>query len=272
MRGGPAPASPTSPMPGVAGPAAGPYMVTPRGPTSRFELAIDWNHPIFQQALGGEADVSRAVLQRQALSAEAAYAYLSQDDERPLLVLRECFTCNGTDDALLTRQADNERTMLMSRWFNCVKLPPDVLEADHPFHALFDSKDPGHLFLASPDGKLRVDLNGQQSRTELWKLMEEQLERAYLDQVKPKLKELQRLLNDFDELDADLLRLEIEIDDKIESGASASKIEKLRRKLAKAENEKAEARARAIAVSAVKLRETKKEAEATAGTQASGES
>ena len=71
--------------------------------------------------------------------------------------------------------------MLMSRWFHCVKLPPDVVDEDHPFHELFAGEAPAHLFVARWNGAERLDLNGAQSRTELWGAMERLLTSEYVE-------------------------------------------------------------------------------------------
>jgi hypothetical protein len=115
-----------------------------------------------------------------ALSAEDALAYIAGKDPRPLLVLRECKVCNGTDDALLSRaNVDNEKTFLLSRWFHCVKLPVDVLLADHPFHNLFASENPEHMFLCSVDSSTRIPMESERSRTELWGAMMAVLKASY---------------------------------------------------------------------------------------------
>jgi len=85
--------------------------------------------------------------------------------------VRECETCRGTDDAFLSREFDNEKTILLGRWFHAVKLAPEVLEETHVFHELFTDRKPPHLFVATADGTLRVDLSGQQSQKELWRAM-----------------------------------------------------------------------------------------------------
>jgi hypothetical protein len=107
-----------------------------RGPSAQELLEIDWKYPVFK-AEAKLADDGRTVagtVQR-ALPLERAVAYLAGEDPRPLLVLRECLVCNGTDKALLGAEADNEKTVLLTRWFHCVKLPVDVmLKEDHPFH------------------------------------------------------------------------------------------------------------------------------------------
>ena len=73
-----------------------------RGPSAQTILTLDWDYAVYE-APTKDAD-GRTVAQRkkEALSVEAALAYLAGDDPRPLLVLRECKVCNGTDDALLS--------------------------------------------------------------------------------------------------------------------------------------------------------------------------
>lgn len=228
-------------------------LARPRGPTSQYELRIDWDHPVRRAGAAGD-DHTRAVQARQALSRAEALAAIAGDDPRPLLVLRECFTCSGTDDALLTRQADNERTLLMSRWFHCVKLPPDVLEADHPFRALFADENPGHLFVARADGAERLDLDGQQSRTELWKIMGARLKGDYESSFEPSLKKLLRILEDYDKVDQAIASTKESIDEAMEEGKSDSKLKKLEEKLADLEEQKAKARGEAVRLSTLVIR------------------
>jgi hypothetical protein len=153
---------------------------------------------------------------RKALELEQAIALMAGDDPRPLLVLRECLTCTGTDDALLQRQADNEKTMLMSRWFHCVKLPANVLEEDHPFHAIFAGDKPAHLFTSTANGSERLDLSGAQSRTELWKAMGQTLHSQYSSKYEKHLKQLSSVLARFDELDLKLGNAKGKLEDVIE--------------------------------------------------------
>ncbi|MAB79680.1 MAG: hypothetical protein CMJ89_10055 [Planctomycetes bacterium] len=220
-------------------------------------LEMDWQLPVFNVKTSSDHR-SRSVQAKRALSPEEAYTFIAGDDPRPLLVLRECLTCTGTDDALLTRAADNEKTMLMSRWFHCVKLPPAVIEEDHPFHNLFPSKDPGHLFVAQVDGSNRLDLNGQQSRTELWNVMGQTLVSRY--EKKPghekTLKSLLKLLDRYDVIDEKMAALREKIDRAIEKdGLKSKKLSKLQAELAKLEKAHAQFLKEAIAVSQLKLRE-----------------
>jgi hypothetical protein len=238
------------------GGGGGGYTTNPRGPTSRVELKLDWKFPTYVEKVESKDGKTTAVQARRALTAADAFKYLAGDDRRPLLVLRECLKCNGTDDALMTRNSDNERTLLMSRWFHCVKLPPDVLEEDHPFHVLFDGDKPGHLFFARWDGSGRKDLTGQQSRTELWDLMGSYLASDYEKGADGSLKALVSLLDRFDRIDSDMASAKDEIDELIEKGQGESnKIRKLQDKLAELDAAKTRARADAVKLSDLKLKQ-----------------
>jgi hypothetical protein len=148
------------------------------------------------------------VQQRAALGPSEAMAAITGDDARPVLVLRECLQCTGTEDALMSSREDNERTYLLSRWFHCIKLAPDVLEPDHPFHALFAGEKPAHLFLANRDGSQRHDLEGEHSRRELWDAMDRLIAENYRDSHTPVLLKLVRLLDQLDAADQVLADLE----------------------------------------------------------------
>lgn len=151
----------------------------PRSFASRKLLELDWTHPIQARERSTPANVTATELPRVAHSREDALRIVAGDDPRPLLVLRECKVCNATDDALLARDADNERTLVLARLFHCVKLPVDVVEPDHPFHALFPGEDSEHLFVALRDGSGKIALESDTSRVELWSSMERTLAAAY---------------------------------------------------------------------------------------------
>ena len=252
-------------------------MTTPRGPSSRKVLAIQWTYPVFTAEADGDGGRTSAVAARKALSPDEAYALLAGDDPRPLLVLRECLHCNGTDDALLTRQADNERTMLLTRWFRCIKLPPAVTEdEDHPVSALFAGEDPPHLFVAQRDGAGRIDLKGDQSRTELWGAMNAALAVAYdkVDRRKgPKrpLGDLVKHLDELDALDEELLLTERRLEDEIEDdGPDGRKAKKLFGELADLKKEREELFAELVEAAALELRSPEERAEALAKSARAG--
>lgn len=198
---------------------------------------------------------------KRALDLSHAFALLAGDDPRPLLALRECLTCTGTDDALLTRAADNEKTMIMSRWFNCVKLPPAVLEADHAFYNVFGRENPSHLFVARRDGSHRLDLNGAQSRAELWKKMGEVLSANYSKKHEPAIKSLLAVFDDFDQVDAKIVALEGRLSDALEKdGMKSRKVKKLKKQLTELQNDKADLHSRAAELSKLPLRTEAKHA------------
>ncbi|MEO6594351.1 MAG: hypothetical protein ABIP94_06325, partial [Planctomycetota bacterium] len=138
----PSPAGPTTPGPGgptsgnpttPKGPVSGP--ITPRGApgpttgrrgtpltferqhTSKDRLRIDWEHPTPPSHTEGTAAAGP-------LPTDDAMGLMwDANDERPLLVLRECLECTGTDNALLSRAMTNDRTLLLAKWFRTVRLP-----------------------------------------------------------------------------------------------------------------------------------------------------
>jgi hypothetical protein len=115
--------------------------------------------------------------------------------------MRECARCNKTDDALLQPGADNEKVLFLARWFHCVRLPIDVVEPDHPFHALFPSNDAEHLFVITADGKSKLALESDTSRTELCKAMSEVLAKSYVKDPTPLYKDLHVWGEELDALD-----------------------------------------------------------------------
>jgi hypothetical protein len=152
----------------------------PRSNTSRQLMELKWTYPVHKLAAPEAAEFGTSVAPiREALPREQALAVLAGNDPRPLLVLRECSVCNKTDDALLSRTESNERTLVLARWFHCVKLPVDVIQPDHPFNALFPTNDAEHLFVSSFDGSSKLPLESDTSRSELWSAMEKTLAAAY---------------------------------------------------------------------------------------------
>ncbi len=185
---------------------------------------------------------TKAQAVRRALTREEAIRVIAGDDPRPLLVLRECKVCNGTDEALLKGGVDNEQTFLLARWFHCVKLPVDVLEEDHPFHALFvQDEAPEHLFVCAVDGSAHDPLESQTSRTELWKSMRAILAAEYKVKPETRLKTIARLMDKLDVADDRLTEL-IDRQDQIleEDGPQSRKLPKLAKKIAREEKEREE--------------------------------
>lgn len=161
--------------------------------------------------------------------------------------MRECDLCKGTDHAVLSRTLDNEQTVLLTHWFRCVKLPPNVLTEKHPFFKLFEKRDDEqrvpHLFFVDPDGTHRTALPGDQSQSDLWDVMFDYLDRCYDESAKTALKKLRRLLSQYDKLDAEEDLIRARIDKEIEkNGPKSRKLKSLDKKLDKVEQERKELR------------------------------
>lgn len=183
------------------------------------------------------------VERERALPLEQAMQLVVREDRRPLLVMRECEKCKGTDHALLSRSLDNEQTVLLTRWFHCVKLPPNVLSAEHPLTALFKAQKEGeripHLFFVDPDGSNKMPLPGDQSQSQLWETMFSYLERCYEGDAKKAVKELRNVLNQFDRIDSRSTELRGRIDKEIEKrGPDSDKLKKLEEELAELDVER----------------------------------
>jgi len=159
--------------------------------------------------------------------------------------MRECDWCGGTDDALLNKRLDNETTLLMARWFHCVKLSNAVLDERHPFHAVFAASGSPHVIVSTRDGVHVVTFDGAQSPSDLWSALEDVLGRAYEGRVDKSLQAWRRLLDELDTIDVRRERLERELDEEIEtSGPQARKLKAIRKELDELarEREKAEER------------------------------
>lgn len=214
---------------------------------------MDWTYPVYvsEEEKAIEASTAETVgqLVRRALPREESFAWISGDDRRPLMVLRECKTCNGTDYALLNRSEDNEKTLLYSRWFNCVKLPEDVLEEDHPFRNLFPDKKIPHLFMASPDGSNFIPLDGQQSRSELWDGMETLLKVEYKKDAKKATREMMKLLVQYDHLDSMEEWRTQQLEALLEKdGPKSSKVKKIKKQIDKLRTDKEKVKKKEVTI------------------------
>ncbi len=196
---------------------------------------MKWEYPVYKE-VQADSDGSVAKRAKRALTREEAVRYISGDDPRPLLVLRECKVCNGTDDALLKGGAGNETTFLLARWFQCVKLPVDVMEEDHPFHNMFVEDSLEHLFICSPDGENHDALQSETSRAELWTSMREMIATEYKGNSRTPLKAIAKLLDKMDVADARVDQLKLTQEEiLVKDGPDSRKLPKLAKKLAKAE-------------------------------------
>ena len=227
------------------------YVTTPRGPSARITLAIDWKYPRppAPQAKPGE---TVALPRRHALPADEALRVLAGDDPRPLLVLRECPRCSGTESALLCPDDSNERTYLLARWFHCVRLTPDTLDEDAPFRNLFPGEKPAHVFVANHDGTARHDLAGTYSRSELWDDMEGALEANYETGYASVMQRLTRLLDSLDGVDQVIADLETRLELAASDGGDARKTRALQAELNERRTQRDQLLTAAEGVSALK--------------------
>ncbi|MCA8951301.1 MAG: hypothetical protein KDE27_17470 [Planctomycetes bacterium] len=232
-----------------------------RKKTAKAVLEIAWTFPVWKpetQAAGSNGGTT-AQMARRALPLDEAYALVTDGDKRPLLVMRECERCKGTDHALLDRSLDNEQTVLLTGWFRCVKLPPNILETDHPLSLLFKPEKAGdripHLFFVDPDGGNKTPLPGDQSQRVLWDTMFGFLDRCYEGNAEKSIKELRKLLDQYDRIDGLESEVKARMDREIEKkGLKSNKLPKLQKdldKLAK-EREKMAAREKELRALALK--------------------
>jgi hypothetical protein len=220
-----------------------------------------WDYPVYDPEAGKVTEGTSSRAARKALTREEAVRFLAGDDPRPLLVLRECKVCNGTDEALLKGGIDNEKTFLMSAWFHCVKLPVDVMEENHPFHNLFVEDKPEHLFVCSVDGSNHKPLQSQTSRTELWESMRDLIALEYEDKPDRPLKKITALLDKLDDADRRVRELTERRDEILEEdGPDSRQLPKLKKKLEKEEKELAGYKAEVQKAYQLELRRQKTEA------------
>lgn len=203
-------------------------------------LKVVWTYPVYTPTTPRRTPGQRTVAKEvdRALPVEQAYRLVADGDKRPLLIMRECELCKGTDHAVLSRTLSNEQTVLLTHWFRCVKLPPNVLTEKHPFYNLFKKgekqKKVPHLFFADPNGDHKIALPGDQSQSDLWKVMFTYLDRCYDENAKAAIKQLRRILSSYDKLDAEEQLIRSRIDKEIEkNGPKSRKLKRFDKDLAK---------------------------------------
>lgn len=216
-----------------------------RGKTAKKLLEIAWVYPVWKPVDAPMPTDGRTVVQQveRALPVEQAYQLVTDGDRRPVLILRECDRCKGTDHALLSRTLDNEQTVMLAHWFRCVKLPPNVLTENHPFYNLFKRTKEGeripHLFFVDPDGSNKAELPGDQPQTQLWDTMFSYLERCYAEDAKTAIKDLRQLMSQFDKLDAEEQLIKGRLDKELEkNGPDSPKVKKFEADLSKLAKER----------------------------------
>ncbi len=223
--------APTSPGPTVARPpTVSPFLR--RGPSTKRLLYVQWTYPPLVRPPAVAVGRTTAHVAAGPVPFDDAIRIVAGNDPRPLLVLRECERCNGTETDLFSDRPDNERTFVMSRLFHCVKLPLDVSAPDHPLRGLFAEKHPEHVFVSSRDGSLKFALEADSSRNSLWDSMQRVLTASYDAEqlaLDARLGSAFKLLDRLDSLDARIATLEQQVDRQLETlGPKAGKTAKAR--------------------------------------------
>ncbi len=219
----PAPASPNSPGPHTPNsaprnqprgpntprgvPATAP-VAAPRGAAITFEhrrnaldqLRVDWDFPAFPPETT-EGDTVAPKVYR-ALPAEEAIKRLAGTDRRPLLVLRECWICQGSESALLNVKEASEKTLLFAKWFHCIRLDDSVRHETHPCHKLLQESGMPHLLLCESNGATLTPLDGKRPQSQLWSAMRKVLRQAYTKDPDQAVRELFKVLAEHDHLDS----------------------------------------------------------------------
>lgn len=234
--------NPTTPR-GIGPRTGGMPISLERGATSKDRLRVDWLHPVPpERAQVGTASVGPLPKD------EALAALWSEDDERPLLVLRECQLCAGSDGALLSRSLVNDKTMLMTKWFRTVKLPAHVAESGHPFFNVFGgfgfADGWPHFFLLAHPGAEPVAFTGQQVQSQLWKGMFDVLGQRYAKDPQKAVRKWLAVLDRYDTIDAreqDLKEELLEV--RAERGPESAKAKKLETALEALAKERADVEA-----------------------------
>ena len=270
----PTPGGPSTPRSGTpaitpGGPVGGP--TTPRRPggmiipmtrqaTSKAILDVAWDFPVAPTA---KKEAHTYVPKARALNRAEALAVIASDDKRPLIVFRECAKCRGSEKALFTRRLKNEKTKLLLNWFHCVKLPPAVADAAHPFNSLFAIGGKHwypHVFICNADGTNQVSFDGMQPQSTLQKELVKMIKLNYHKQPKPAIQAMLRFLSQFDMLDLREKELRNAIYAETAShGEKSARNRKLAEDLQEILAKKGKAMARAKAVCDLKLEVEKTE-------------
>ena len=170
------------------------------------------------------------------LKQEQAIQHLRKDDPRPLLILRDCEGCANKEGDLLKRSLMDERFILGTDWFHCVKLPHEVIEEDNVLSSLFTGKSPAHVVVATWDAKTIVPIK-RASAKGMWQGMSKVLKKDYKGSADKAVKSLQRMLVEYDKIDGRVADLELQLEAKEARGKDA-RARKIRNQLASLEKDR----------------------------------
>lgn len=276
--GPPVGSGPAAPMPAVAHPSA-----TPVAPRARHQLQLP---PQIAQALQRYGAPVQLVHEHTALSRltydweyakviapppegntvapprpralplAEAIARVAGADRRPFLILRECWRCGSSDESEIGRKMANEKTILLGKWFRCVRVSDAVRHADHPLHAIFAGAQAPHLVFGNSAGEITPVESGT-PLSALWSIMRAHIAQAYDGDADAAVSELLAMLSLYDHLDNMELEVANQLDAAMQSKAATSpQVATLRRRLAGLADERAALRAREAKALALVLRPT----------------
>jgi len=120
---------------------------------------------------------------------------------------------------------EDEKILLASRWFHCVRVDRGVLKDSHPLNSLFAGARAPHIIVYSADGALRSDLDGKPGARALWGSMNKVLRADYKKSADTAMAKWIALLSRFDALDSRKAELTSQLDESSD-GRKTSEIEK----------------------------------------------
>ena len=88
----------------------------------------------------------------------------------------------------------------MTQLNQCVQLPAEVIEEDHPLNSLFRGSKPAHVLVATNDAKTIVSVS-RFGKKEIWKAMSRVLRKDYEKNPESAMKGMMKLLAKYDALD-----------------------------------------------------------------------
>lgn len=174
-------------------------------------------------------------------------------DRRPLLIQVMRKETDTRIAAYLKAALKSERFQLASKWFQCYQLPAEVLEEKHAYHPLFDDRNPPHLLLISRDGRKSAEFLGTRSRTVKWSKIAQVLAYEYRENPTRSVKDIERLLSEFDAVDSRIADTDKRIA-AAEESKDATKLRGLKRDRAELDREQQQLFARKKKLETLQLR------------------
>lgn len=134
------------------------------------------------------------------LAIKEAIKSLRADDHRPVLILRDCDGCPNKEGDLIKRTLLDERFLLATPWFHCVRLQHEVVGDEHPLHKLFEGSRPAHVVVSTWDAE-RIIALPRFAPKDIWQAMRTVLRKEYKKNPETAMKGLVKLLSNYDALD-----------------------------------------------------------------------